>query len=331
MSIAKLLAAHERASLYSGANSAIWHAHSLASALSRRTTREEDHVATLIADGIPVLAARWGTLLQKKGIALRVSGVFCHGHPQVTFGRPSSQVELADFLVVHQHTVKRRSSARALLVQAKMSAAATHALPTNDAQLQLFSRWPPFEFVTGGLQPGPRNIGEKGHGSRYALVLSHHAYPEDLDWADQCPWAASPAQQRLTADISLARLLGDILLGKDGRTFQLGKTTNEWSRMIQELLSVTGQRTYRRVNIGRGQSPRLVSAGAAAAGLMFSMQAGSIPLTRGSRASASLLGRYFSDVRTDRGGGEGDTGLDQLEPAEGGISSLLIETAEGQG
>lgn len=333
MSIAKLLAAHERASLYSGANSAIWHTHSLAAHLARSAAREEDHVATLITDGIQFLGERWVPLLQTKGVALRLSGVFCHGHPQVEFGNPSRRVELADLLVVHQHTVRRRSLARAMLLQAKMSADSTHTLSTNDAQLHLFSRWPTFQFVTGGLRPGPRNLGEKGHGSRYALVLDRHAYPEYVDWADQCPWAASTAKQCLTADTSLAGLLGDMLLGKEGRTFQLGRATNDWSRTIQELLEVTGKRTYRRANIGRSKSPRLATNGTPTAGLMFSMLAGAIPATHTSRASTSLLDRYFGDVPTapsDGGGDELGTG-DNRRLTEGGISSLIIETVEGQG
>lgn len=331
MSIAKLLAPHERASLYSCANSAIWHAHHLATQLSKGPTREEDHVATLITDGIPFFASRWAPLLQTKGIALRVSGVFCHGHPQVTFGNPSNRVELADLLVVHQHTVRRRSSARAMLLQAKVSADTTHTLPLNDAQLRLFSQWPTFEFVTGGLSPGPRNLNEKGRGSRYALVLDRCAFPEEVDWADQCPWAASAARRLLTAEISLARLLGDMLLGKEGRIFQLGKTTNDWSRMIQELLTITGKRTYRRANIGRSNSPRLATAGASEAGLMFIMQMGAFPAISSSRASGSIIERYFPQASADGGGYEAGTVIDQTRPPEGGVSSLIFETAEGQG
>jgi hypothetical protein len=218
-----------------------------------------------------------------------------------------------------------------MLLQAKMSTNSTHMLPPNDAQLRLFSQWPTFEFVSGGLSLGPRTVDEKGHGSRYALVLNRQAFPEEVDWADQCPWAASAARQRLTADASLAKLLGDMLLGKDGRTFQQGKPTNEWSRMIQELLEITGKRTYRRANIGRPNSPRLTTAGAPAAGLMFTMQMNAFQATNASRASASLLERYFPQASANGSGDEGDTYVDQRRFPEGGISSLIIETAEGRG
>jgi hypothetical protein len=172
MSISKSLTRTEQESLCSAANSAIWHAHQFANTHARRAAREEDYVATLVTDGIPMLARRWDSILSPKGIALKVSGVFCHGHPQVAFGLPRRQVELADLLVVHQHTAKARTTVRALLVQAKMSNDATHRLPSNDPQLELYSSWPDFEFVTGGLALGVRNINEKGKGSGYALVLA---------------------------------------------------------------------------------------------------------------------------------------------------------------
>jgi hypothetical protein len=333
MSIAKLLETHESETLFSGANAAIWHAHNLANHLSRGTTREEDHVATLVTDGIPFLAARWAPLLQSKCIGLRLSGVFCHGHPQVRFGPLSSQVELADLLIVHQHTQGKRASARAILLQAKMSADSTHQLPSADPQLQLFSGWPPFEFVTGGLAPGIRNLNEEGRGSRYALVLNGQAYPEQILWADQCPWAASPAMKRLTANRSLARLLGDMLLGKEGRPFKLGTPKDDWSRMILELLEVTGRKTYRRNNISRGDTPRLSGDLPNGPGVMFMMLSGATSSIASSRSGASLHERFFGSAPLLQSDGDGSaiaTDEQQAGP-EGGISTLLIETTEGQG
>ncbi|MCB6184904.1 hypothetical protein LIN78_15255 [Leeia sp. TBRC 13508] len=334
MSIKKLLKPHEIETLYTGANAAVWHAHELANYLSsKRKTREEDHVATLVTNGIPFLAERWIPLLQSKRIGLRLSGVFCHGHPQVKFGTPSNQVELADLLIVHQHTQGKRASARAILLQAKMSADSTHLLPAGDAQLQLFSHWPPFEFVTGGLASGIRNLNETGRGSRYALVLDRQAYPEQIVWADQCPWAASPATQRLTADRSLARMLGDMILGKEGRPFKLGTTKDEWSKTIQELLEVTGRKTYKRKNINRGDTPRLSGDVPVGPGIMFMMLSGAPSSIDASRSSASIHERYFGSVPTVQGDGDGfDTtsNVQQINP-EGGISTLLVETIEEQG
>lgn len=333
MPIATLLAPHERESLHSGANAAIWHSHSLACHLAKSVPREEDYVATLVTNGIPFLADRWGPLLRSKGVALKLSGVFCHGHPQVSFGSPPSRVELADLLVVHQHTKARRVSARALLLQAKMSSDSTHRLSSSDAQLHLFSQWPPFEFVTGGLASGLRDIKEYGRGSRYTLVHDEQAYPEQITWADQCPWAASAAKQQLTADRSLARLLGDMLLNKDGRPFQLGKPKDDWSRTIQELLHTTGQHTYRRANISRSPTPRITTAFTAEPGLMLMYVDGDQTSTTAQSSKASLLERYFGTVPiSQESGGESNTPpIERRDQPAGGISSLIIETTEGVG
>ena len=126
MSIANLLETYEQETLFSGANAAVWHAHNFANKRSLSKAREEDHVATLVTDGIPYLANRWIPLLKSKRIELRLSGVFCHGHPQVMFEPPPSRVELADLLIVHQHIKGKSASARAILLQAKMSSDSTH-------------------------------------------------------------------------------------------------------------------------------------------------------------------------------------------------------------
>ncbi|MCO7552348.1 hypothetical protein [Metapseudomonas otitidis] len=329
MTISRLLATHERESLYTGANYAIWNSHHLAGRLSKSTAREEDFVATLVTDGIPLLAERWGPLLHSKGVALKLSGVFCHGHPQVSFGSPPSRVELADLLIVHQHTKATRVSARAMLLQAKMSSDSTHRLSPSDPQLQLFSKWPLFEFVTGGLPAGFRDLKEVGKGSRYALVLNKPAYPEEITWADQCPWVASPAVQHLTADRSLARVLGDMLLHKDGRPFQTGKPKDDWSKTIQDLLQITGQRTYRRANIKRGHTPRLAHLLGNSVGLMLMCEHVTPPASRAkSLSQTSVIDRYFGVIPTmQEGGHELDPPRrEQNVPPDGGISTLIIET-----
>lgn len=327
MPLATLLAPHEREILYSGANAALWESHNLAARLAKRGAREEDYVATLVTNGIPILANRWVPLLRSKGLSLTLSGVFCHGHPQVSFGAPRRQVELADLLVVHQHTKRGRVTTRAMLVQAKMSNDATHRLSPSDPQLDLFTRWPPFEFVTGGLASGLRDLKERGKGSRYALVHDEPAYPEAITWADQCPWAACAAKQQLTADRSLARVLGDMLLNKDGRPFQLGKPKDDWSRTIQELLQMTGRRTYRRSNIGRGPTPRITTE----PGLMLTYVDGAQRGISPPAAKASILDRYFGDVPIEDGDGSKEPPRREPDPPIGGISSIIIETAVGTG
>lgn len=333
MQISKLFTRHELELLYSGANSAIWRSHHIAATHAMPKAREEDFVATLVSDGIQLLADRWVPLLRTKGVSLRLSGVFCHGHPQVSFGAPREQVELADLLVVHHHLGRKRSWARAILIQAKMAADATLVLSPRDAQLKLFSTWPPFEFVTGGLKPGFRDLKEYGKGSRYALVLNKQSYPEDILWADQCPWAESKAQVRLTADRSLAKLLGDMLLGKDGRSFQISMPKDDWSRTIHELLDITGQRTYTRKRLKRENVRRATDSSAARTSLMYTSGSALNMDAGNGRKASPISSRYFGqplDPDFDGDGGGWDH-IDNIDPPEGGIATFIIESHIGEG
>ncbi|WP_274013630.1 hypothetical protein [Vibrio parahaemolyticus] len=325
----KLFSTREIEGIYSGANSAVWYSHQHARAQAKKHTREEDFVATLVTDGVPLLAERWARLLEPKGISIRVSGVFCHGHPQVAFGSPRRRIELADLLIVHQHIGRKKAFSRAILLQAKTSTDGTVYLKSNDSQLELYSTWPAFEFVTGGLRPGLRNFGKNSSGSRYVLVLNLPQYPEEIDWPDQCPWATSKTTRNLEADTSLAKLLGNILLFQDGRPFSLHRPRSDWSKTIKELLQVTGSKTYRRSNLGRGDTPR---GSYDSEGLVLNY-AGShaFPIASGFLSSSRMpiLEKSF-DVAMKTS--EGDQNMppiglespDEQDPS--GVSSLIIET-----
>lgn len=329
MSILKRLSRAEIESVYAAANSAIWYAHSDAVHRAGPSPREEDYVATLVTVAVPQLANRWDALLARKGIALRVSGVFCHGHPQVEFGTPSCRVELADLLIVHQHRARRKTGARALLVQAKMSRDGTHRLQHNDNQLRLYRTWPKFEIVTGGLQAGLRDLREFGKGSRYALIHADKAYPENITWAEQCPWATCPASESLSAEQSFARTLGNILLGKDGRTARLYAPRDDWSHTIKELLELTGKNTFTRTSINVKNHPRLTTA-PASSGLMLFAQSSSFDVGRfADQPDRSLVGRFFCSVQVASVHENFDTPTrPEWRDGDGGISALLIETWE---
>lgn len=325
----KLFSTRDIEGIYSGANSAIWHSHHHARLHAKAKTREEDFVATLVTDGVPLLAERWASLLEPKGISIRVSGVFCHGHPQVAFGSPPRRIELADLLIVHQHIGRKKAFSRAILLQAKTSTDGTAHLQPNDSQLELYSTWPVFEFVTGGLRPGLRNFGKNSSGSRYVLVLNLPQYPEQIDWPDQCPWATSQTTQNLEADKSLAKLLGNMLLFQDGRPFSLDRPRSDWSKTIKELLQVTGSRTYRRSNIGRGDTPR--GSYDSVESILNCASSGAFPIASGFQSSSRMpiLEQTF-DVAMKTGE------VDQKMPPNGlessgeqdpsGMSLLIIET-----
>jgi hypothetical protein len=327
----KLFSEREIEGIYSGANSAVWHSHRHARFHAKKPPREEDFVATLVSDGVPHLAERWGSLLEPKGISIRVSGVFCHGHPQVAFGIPRRRIELADLLIVHQHIGRRKTFSRAILLQAKTSTDGTAQLKSSDSQLELYSTWPSFEFVTGGLRPGLRNFGKNSSGSRYALVLKLPQYPEQIDWPDQCPWATSQTTRNLEADKSLAKLLGNLLLFQDGRPFSIQRPRSDWSKTIKELLQVTGSKTYRRSNIGRDDSPRglynsIESVLHCAGSLTFAPASGSQSSSRTPILEQAFNRAMETDADNQKVPPLGFERFGEQDP--GGVSSLIIETSD---
>ncbi len=322
------MSAMEAERIYSGANSAIWHSHHEASCLSLSTTREEDYVATLIRVGTPLLAERWAEVLAPHGVSIRVSGVFCHGRPQVRFDHPGAPVELADLLIVHRHMSKsKRSFCRALLIQAKMSDDGTHVLAPTDAQLHLFTTWPDFVFVDRSMDPAVRKLKETGKGSRYALVRKTNDYPEYISWPDQSPWAEAKPAVLLEGKKSFAKTLGDMLLGLDGRPTALVKPANDWSRLIAELLETTGAKTFRRANIRLDPKPRLTDTEFPGELTLFVTHSQSFTPAPGNLMS--LLGVNLPPMPQNSLGGGGSV-IRDVTPEEsnlpGGISTLAIET-----
>lgn len=330
LSIAKKLSAVEIERIYSGANSAVWHSHQCAAASSRKTTREEDYVATLVRVAVPLLATRWSAVLEPRGIAVRVSGVFCHGRPQVKFAYPGSPVELADLLIVHLHATKSKSTARALLIQAKMSDDGVHTLAATDAQLHLFTNWPDFNFIDASMDPATRILKETGKGSRYALIRKEHDFPEDISWPDQSPWAVSKAGLHLDGKQSFPKALGNVVLGLDGRTVNLKRPGNDWSRLIKELLETTGAKTFRRANIGLAPTARLTEATFPAGLTLFISESVTFAARAASLGSSVVETTFFANAANllDGGGGGDATAGQDANQDSGGMSSLIIETQE---
>ena len=245
MTIRHALTAQERAEIYAAANAAVWRSHQQTFAIHGSSPREDQFVAAMVTVGVDQLVTGWQDLLAQRGIALRITGVFCHGSPQVEYTGgplPLKGVELADLLVVHQsHGSGGRTRTTAKLVQAKMSSHCS--LPATDRQLFLYKHWPVFEFsATSGLDRRPRNLGRVSGGCGYALILHHREYPEDIRWADQCPWGSCLPAQRLGIANSFANTLGDMLFMRDGRACSIDNPRGEWSRTVRDLLQQSGAR-----------------------------------------------------------------------------------------
>lgn len=331
MSLGSLLNSHEAHQLHSGANAAIWHSHVAARHAARSGVREEDFVASFVTVGVENIARRWEPILAQHGHRISIAGVFCHGRPQVKFQQNSTtcQVELADLLVVHCHRSRQRTQARAMLIQAKMSDDGTHPLSKSDEQLHLFSTWPAFSFVGRVLDSRQRTLKEVGRGSRYALIYKGQAFPEELDWPHQCPWSSCKAVNHLTSESSFASLITNMVLGKDGRTFSHSHARGEWSKTINDLLRVTGRRTFRAVRLWPGTRPRIVEATVSRTDdlVFFSSNSG----VSTAPSASSIISSHFAHLSSPEGlnrppNKPGRPERIDLKDEDGGVSTLVIET-----
>lgn len=113
-----------------------WHG----AGLHHKTPSEVACIKNLVQVALPQVDAVWRPALKKIGVAARMHGVVCHGHPWVKYSGASTRCELGDFLLVHDHlpvngTIRRR----AVIVQAKVFYVEGVRV-RNSVQLDLYKR-----------------------------------------------------------------------------------------------------------------------------------------------------------------------------------------------
>lgn len=153
------------------------------------TPDEVDHTYRLMRWSTRYLAKLWQPVFARRGIALRITGVFCHKTPLATFNDVNGKkntCELGDLLVVHDH-LGRQPRRRATILQAKRTNLG-RATATDPVQNDLYRRLPPFSLSRTGyrstrLKKGIRDLGAASDFTRFALVA---------DDAYACHWLLHP-------------------------------------------------------------------------------------------------------------------------------------------
>jgi hypothetical protein len=112
--------------------------------------------------------------LNSKGYKLSAGGVFIHQRPYV-FYNTNKCVELGDLLLISTVIDSQGPSRKAMLLQAKMFNELP-AKPENQEQLELYNKWPQFQYKAKALQAfnnGYRKIeGLDLHSSAKYLLLA---------------------------------------------------------------------------------------------------------------------------------------------------------------
>jgi len=233
------------------------------SGISNLPRTEPGLVAAVHQYAIGPVGHAWSGLLSPLGLRLKISGVFCHQSPIVTFHDASNfrrRCELADLMVVVDTKAGRLNTRKAVLIQAKMaSCAGTVSLGAISSlnQLKLYQTWPLLDFdqPAYGLSSVDVKLGSGSSCSGSFGVIDRHLRSASPRWT-QHPVSPTPSKTVGLPELGdfLARMTAG--LPNYGRDADLGART-PWSNMIDVLLQSTRNRVF---HLGTGSYHRAVTA-----------------------------------------------------------------------
>lgn len=233
------------------------------SPLMRSPPRTEvGFVAAVTLGGIKAIADAWESTLKSAGLSLNIHGVFCHGAPQVIAGK--IHCELADLLIVVDRRSGKGVARRAALVQAKMACNNNRVMLAGKStiqQLHLYQNWPLFEFkdsVAYGSAAYSLTGSTDGEAGTFGIINRHLTPPA---WTQHQP---TPTPKML----SNAPTLGSFIAWMADDNAQAGRSAlvhgrgrDDWSSVVDRLLSVTYQKTFSHSpTLGHQRPPRGYSA-----------------------------------------------------------------------
>ena len=234
---------------------------------------EVGFVAAVVMGGIQGIANAWVPCLKSYGYSLRLHGVFCHGAPLVKFRSASSghrdRCELADLLVVADQVDQSGQPIRrmASLIQAKMAARArrvTFNMVSGKRQLYLYQKWPVFSFedsAYGCKSYSLMSICNRNAGS-FGVIDQHfkNSPKSPPMWTQHDP---EPTPDCLANTPTLGEFLAQMILGNGVTCGRIAfpKGTDDWSQVVDLLLRVTYQKTFKhKGTFGPYEPPRGVMA-----------------------------------------------------------------------
>lgn len=225
-------------------------------------------VAAVHLGAVPRIASAWKAALAPLGATVKMSGVFCHQSPMVTYIDSKSsgrRCELADLLVVVDSKMPWFTGRTAVLIQAKMAAGYGTVSPTGISsltQLELYQRWPVFDFEQSAY--GMTAVDLK-HGTDHALsgtfgVIDRHWRRAGAPRWSQHP--ASPTPSKTRGFPELGKFLARMCVGVPGFGRDANPTAGTaWSNMIAKLLHENQKKMFQhKATLGGVSGPRSVVA-----------------------------------------------------------------------
>lgn len=229
---------------------------------------EPDLVACLVLEGTKMLQNGWEILLQPFGIQVSILGIYCHQTPKVRFNNMhKTSCEIGDILLCHFHKDREGQIRRnSLLLQAKMTSQQPYHISNREVdQLDLYSHWPEFNYISGPLKNENRNVTPHTihRGAQYLLI--DEKSPDDpfsglMGLKGTYPIGICMPDYLLLNHAPFEKELIDFLLCLSGRTIiERNDSIREkgWSQMIWDLIQLSSGRAFRRNRSGYEKAPRI--------------------------------------------------------------------------
>jgi hypothetical protein len=295
--------------------------------------QEPDFVASLVINGTGMLEAGWRHLLRPYQV--RVTGIYCHQTPKVSFsGMSHRSCELGDLLWCHVHTDRQGVSIRnAMLCQVKRSSRQPYKILSKESdQMRLYSSWPEFAYVhSSSISGQKRHIRPAAprKGAQYLLIDDRPPeQPEAglLGIPGTYAIGSCIAQNPLVDYSDLgSELVGfmELLSGDPFDDMATASAETGWSRVIWDLLHMSVTKAFRRSRSGYFNQPRVAGAPPSTMDGCLSTQS-----QQPSRLIISILGE--NDASTLFLPGMQDPPVESEgewhDEEDGGISVIIIET-----
>lgn len=302
---------------------------------------EPDFIASLVLSGT---SGFHNAIVAVPGIWNNVNtvGVFCHQSPMVKYmhGVTERRCELGDVLWCHFHTNREGNTFRnAILFQSKMSNTISPIIPYDDTQLKLYREWPQYEYYRPKTLNGQiRNLLPKQPhaGAQYMFLNSspltnpflgiHFLHSNKI-----FPIGTTTVTPLLLGDTPLECELVRFLFFDSGRPFDSyfdRNTSDEWTKIVWDLLRNGMSRAFNRRRAGFNNRPRISRNRTNMDGMLaFTGSFDDI----GSGSDSEFYNEYKDLFSSDDGGNQENNYTPEDKDDGGAPSIVIFRTNEGKG
>jgi len=236
----------------------------------KNTLQEPDYIAFLAIEFPEILHRLLNKFLRPYNFS--ITGVFTHQKPIANFIDMSGSCEIGDLLIIYIfRDVKGIKHYNSLLLQAKISNTNRLNLNELDNQLILYTKWPKFYYSRAGIINGnERDVIPKTSmsGAKYLMIN-----PDNTICNRNNPfefiYGTAISNMSLVINNPFSVELVDFINFKGGRTFEERPkdistddwVSDEWSKMIWDMMDILKDKKSNRKNIGKSNFPRVTNAG----------------------------------------------------------------------